>query len=343
MHRKITLEDVAKEAGVSLGAASKALNGYSSISEPTRRRVLNASQRLGYERRPWGRKWTVAQSQAHVGLALLGDNPHVPYMKHWTDSFTQAAVDNRFRLEMLHIPDQESPQWQEEFVRLTRGLAGVLVFDYLRKQLVPFIVNLPVPAVVVGNVQPSTQPSLNQVSVDTQGMGAFATRTLLEAGHRRIGFCSNTGVPGGWFYHWRAGYQLTMLESGHGLDQRLCPILTNRPTHELAIEMADLSLRLAEPPTAFIAPNAQLAWSLRHVMAERGVHLGPERMIIGADPGELGKHGMESYPSLSDNHDEGATQAMRLLAHLKRRHRSTTSVRVTVPFHSHNWEVFRKP
>ena len=42
------IKDVAREAGVSAGTVSKVLKGYSSISEATREKVLNAVDRLGY-------------------------------------------------------------------------------------------------------------------------------------------------------------------------------------------------------------------------------------------------------------------------------------------------------
>jgi LacI family transcriptional regulator len=46
--RRVRLADVAAAAGISKGAASRALAGYGNVSEETRRRVLDVAQRLGY-------------------------------------------------------------------------------------------------------------------------------------------------------------------------------------------------------------------------------------------------------------------------------------------------------
>ena len=49
--RKVTLSEVAKRAGVSLGAASKVLNGGTSkigVGAEARRRILNAARQLNY-------------------------------------------------------------------------------------------------------------------------------------------------------------------------------------------------------------------------------------------------------------------------------------------------------
>ena len=58
IHRKITLADVAAEAGVSLATASKALNNQPRVSDATRAKVIEIAKRLDY------RANTFAQSLA---------------------------------------------------------------------------------------------------------------------------------------------------------------------------------------------------------------------------------------------------------------------------------------
>ncbi len=46
--RRVTIRDVAAEAGVSIGTASKALNGRGKLRTETRERVAAAADRLGF-------------------------------------------------------------------------------------------------------------------------------------------------------------------------------------------------------------------------------------------------------------------------------------------------------
>ena len=46
--RRVTIRDVATEAGVSIGTASKALNGQGKLRAETRERVAEVAQRLGF-------------------------------------------------------------------------------------------------------------------------------------------------------------------------------------------------------------------------------------------------------------------------------------------------------
>lgn len=46
--KKVTIKDVAREAGVSVGLVSFAMNGTGRVGESTRLRILEAARRLGY-------------------------------------------------------------------------------------------------------------------------------------------------------------------------------------------------------------------------------------------------------------------------------------------------------
>ena len=50
MPQRITLADIADQAGVSTATVSRVLNGKSNVAEVTRRQVLIALDLLGYER-----------------------------------------------------------------------------------------------------------------------------------------------------------------------------------------------------------------------------------------------------------------------------------------------------
>ena len=47
--KRVTIYDVAKEAGVSLATVSRVINGSTVVKEPTRQRVQSAIEKLGYK------------------------------------------------------------------------------------------------------------------------------------------------------------------------------------------------------------------------------------------------------------------------------------------------------
>ena len=46
--KKVSIKDVAKDVGVSITTVSRALNGYSDVSEKTKERIQEAVERLNY-------------------------------------------------------------------------------------------------------------------------------------------------------------------------------------------------------------------------------------------------------------------------------------------------------
>nr|MBC7612692.1 LacI family DNA-binding transcriptional regulator [Pseudopedobacter sp.] len=67
----ITMQDVAREVGVSKMTVSYALNGTGRMSEKTRQAVLEAAQRLGFERNPHAQRLSNGRSNNTVGLFSL--------------------------------------------------------------------------------------------------------------------------------------------------------------------------------------------------------------------------------------------------------------------------------
>src|SRR6266581_6977094 len=64
--RGVTLNDVARASGVTLGTASKALNGRGKLSPETRERVRSEAKRLGFRFR------TLRQEEVAITGLLIG-------------------------------------------------------------------------------------------------------------------------------------------------------------------------------------------------------------------------------------------------------------------------------
>ncbi|MEU6247963.1 LacI family DNA-binding transcriptional regulator [Glycomyces sp. NPDC047010] len=89
MQRRVTIEDIAKEAGVSRQTVTRAMNGMPRISEATRARVLEVSERLGY--RPSRFAANLARSAKTTTVAFVVDSFRNPYYSELTADLLDAA------------------------------------------------------------------------------------------------------------------------------------------------------------------------------------------------------------------------------------------------------------
>jgi len=71
---KITIKDVAREAGVSISTVSRVLNGLDRVAESTRKTVLSTAERLGYKPDPLARAMVMKETMTvGVIVPLLGN------------------------------------------------------------------------------------------------------------------------------------------------------------------------------------------------------------------------------------------------------------------------------
>jgi len=98
MAKRITILDVAAEAGVSRQTVTRAINGMGDISEATRERVLQASQRLGYRPSRFARNLVDRNKTHAVGLVVASFVN--PYFTDIAGDMAAGAMDRGWQLIM---------------------------------------------------------------------------------------------------------------------------------------------------------------------------------------------------------------------------------------------------
>lgn len=346
----VTLKDVAHEAGLSVAAVSKALNGYPNVSEATRRRAMAASERLGYRRRSRSNGRSVARATTRrLGLVLVNLRADSFSVTPWVSAVTRIARQQGARVELGQITTALARQGAEsedearggELAQQARQVSGLLLFGYLQAPLARLSEELGVPTVVVGDVEPMHSPPRHQVSLDGQGMGALATRTLLEAGHRRVGFVGASEPRGGWSDQWLSGYQLTMWRHEADFTAETAAVFNVTSRYQLGIEAAAHYAALPDPPSAYIVPDLSAALSFRKEMAGRGFDLKPDQLVLGGDSTGALERGLGDYPLLSARPALGATHALQCLARLIDGE-AVAPGRMLIPAEMHNFDVFKR-
>ena len=68
----VSIRDIAREAGVTVGTVSRALNNYPDVSPTTRERIVETAQRLGYRPNQMARNLS-SKHNHNIALVLSGD------------------------------------------------------------------------------------------------------------------------------------------------------------------------------------------------------------------------------------------------------------------------------
>ncbi|MDI7247482.1 MAG: LacI family DNA-binding transcriptional regulator [Bacillota bacterium] len=209
-----TLDDIAKESGCSRTTVSRALNGYSDVSESTRRKVLAVAHRLNY--RPNAHARGLASNRSHSIAAVMRQSAFAE-----TPIFIEVLESVRHTLgglgyHLLHAAPTP------EFVGIEDALSmyqmhkidGVILLEVeVNDSVLPRFLDLGIPVVLFGQAEGRRSVP----SVDVNGAAAMArvTRYLLDLGHRRIGYLSG---PLKYVYaqHRFSGFEQVMTEAVGG-------------------------------------------------------------------------------------------------------------------------------
>src|SRR5579875_965233 len=213
--RRVTLADIASEAGVSLATVSKVLNGRADVSPTTRARVEQLLAGYGYLRRASG----TASGQARM-VELVFHELESEWAIEIIRGVERVTREAGISLILTESGDRHSPghAWIDGVLR-RRPIGVILVFSdlgpeekhKLRSRGVNFVV-----------VDPADEPEPDVASIGSANWagGFAAAQHLLALGHRRIGMisgpedmlCSIARVD---------GYRSALERAGIGFDPEL--------------------------------------------------------------------------------------------------------------------------
>jgi len=209
---RITIRDVAQEAGVSYQTVSRVINDRPDVAPETRARVQSAITELGYAPNIIARSLIQGRSNTlgvvGFGLELFGPTRVLAGIE-------RAATELGFSL-LLSILDRLDPNRMDAIINdlLSRQVDGVVwavpghvsAFEWLVDRLG----GVAVPTVYL-NKRPD--PGQQVVAMDSRLGARLAVEHLLEQGYRRIGIIKG---PRGWWeaQEREAGWRATMQAAG---------------------------------------------------------------------------------------------------------------------------------
>lgn len=132
MEKKVTVKDVAREAGVSVATVSYIMNNRTDqkISDATRKKVLQIANLLNY--RPSHAAISLATGKSNViGVSYFID-PNTPSRNMEINTFVNLLIErlNRMKYDILFLPITE----EEETIITNRNIYAVIAIDLTHAQ-----------------------------------------------------------------------------------------------------------------------------------------------------------------------------------------------------------------
>jgi DNA-binding LacI/PurR family transcriptional regulator len=271
LHRPVTMEDVAREAGVSRALVSLVMRESPKVSDKRRARVLEAAQRLGYRPNAMARRLASRRSWT-IGV-LLNDlgNPFFPEI---TDGIFEAAEELGYQLLIGTGRRQAAGERRAIDAFLEHRADGIVLVSPHLPVAEILAIGATTHAVVVG--RPLRAGHVDSVTNDDVAGAKLAVRHLAELGHARIAHVD--GGRGAGASARRAGYVGEMAK--RGLEPR---VIRGEFTEAAGVRAAELLLASGELPTAVFAANDLVAAGALDRFEDAGLRIPEDISIVGYD------------------------------------------------------------
>lgn len=305
MTNRVSVREVAAEAGVSIGTVSRVLNGSGYASADVRQRVERAVARLGYEPDYTARHLRTGHSKTIGYLLPSIANPFAAIHLSEVERLAQQAGYS------LLVGSSERQSRDKELVAFfeNRRLEGIIASpasEYEDGRPSPFATTK-LPTVVIDR---DLGPAFDSVLIDHADGMRQVMQYLLQLGHRRVAlFALGRHLRPG--REKLRGYRAALEAAGLPLDERLVH-LTDSSLESSRQTMLRM-LQLDEPPTAVVAVGTQLLSGAVHVVRELGMEVPRDMSVVGI--GTLETLGL-MYPMptvLRYNFQQSAQAAVQLM------------------------------
>lgn len=275
---RVTIQDVAREAGVSIKTVSRVINREPAVRDATRIRVQLAVKKMDYRPDPSAQR--LARKRSFL-IGLLYDNPSPSYVTN-----NQQGVISECRLTgydlLIHPCDYSDEQLDEEitsFIKNTR-VDGVILTPPLSDvtRLILRLKELNVAFVCIARGDDS--PNVDRVITNDEALSFEMTKHLIDLGHRDIAFIK--GHPDHRAVGFREfGYRRAMREAG--LQVAPDRVVQGFNAFDSGYQCGKELLQLQPRPTAIFAANDDMASGVIKAAHESGLSIPGQLSVAGFD------------------------------------------------------------
>ena len=329
MGRRVTLEDIARQSGVSLATVSLVLRDKPGINTKTRRRVLDMARELGYRRKP-ASEAPLLEGLQQVGVIMrsrAGDLPQTnQFYAPVLVGIEAACRKQQINLLYATVPvDQDNHPVELPRMLQGNGLDGLLLVGAFVDATIERLMQRDAISTVLVDAY-AAENDYDSVISDNFRSAYQAVAYLIDRGHRHIGVVGSLPNAYPSIGERRRGYLQALQD--HNIAERY--FADSHLTREEAAEAVTRLLRRSPKVTALFCCNDETAIAVLQAAPalERRV---PENLsIIGFDDIDLAAHVTPALSTMQVDKISMGRMAVQLLAN-----------RVEYPAASHVTAVLR--
>ncbi len=305
----ISIEDVARLAGVSITTVSRVINKIGTVKEKNRFKVLNAVKELKFQPSVFAQRLATGKSNV---VALIIPRYEGVFYSFYALELIRATGNlcEVFKLDLLlHLTDSHTRNPLN-----LKGVGGLLFSDIIgTRYQVEEAINSGVPSVVINNYVKDLPVSC--VAIDNSGGAESAVNYLISLGHKKIAHISGDVATQAAAMRLE-GYAGALKKNNITVREEY--ILKTDYSRGQARSAAEALFKLPDPPTAVFVASDSMALEVMALAREKGKNIPADLSIVGFDDNPSGLYGPVALTTIRQPlikmAEEGVKELNRLMA-----------------------------
>lgn len=278
--KTVSIENVARLAGVSITTVSRVINKFPSVKEKNRKKVLDAIKELKFQPSVFAQR--LASGKSNVVALVIPRYEGIFYSFYALELIRGiGTLCEALKLDLLlHLTDSRTP------LNL-KGVGGIIFADIIgnRHQLEDAL-NSGIPSIVINNRIEDLDVSY--VAVDNVGGAESALNYLVSLGHKKIAHIAGDLVTQAALERFQ-GYKRALKKNKIEFNQDY--VFKTDYSRGQARLAAEKLIKMDEPPTAVFVASDAMALEVMNVAKEMGKRLPRDLSIVGFDDNPSGLYG----------------------------------------------------
>lgn len=277
--RKITIKDVASDAGVSVGTVSRVLAKTAEVKQPLKDRVNQSIIKLGYKPNLAAR--ALRANRVNV-IGLMVPNITNPFFAQIAEILESEVSKRGFALILTSSHGDMTQETRQFSALLDHAPAGIVLIPSSDE------IAIQPPEDLRLAILDRPLPGMSAIALDQQRSSALAADYLFELGHRKIAYIAGPRNI------------KAAIERVVGFSSRIEELKKRDPSIELDIHQGQfdyasgeeiartiLSLPDKERPTAIAAASDQQAIGVLRAARDVGIKVPDDLSVVGFDDIDL--------------------------------------------------------
>ncbi|MCU4677352.1 LacI family transcriptional regulator [Catenovulum sp. 2E275] len=307
---KITINDVANLAGVSIKTVSRVMNNESGVRQSTIDKVRVAATELNYQ--PSQAARNLASKRSYV-VGYIYDNPNAHYVIDMQNGILQTCKNNHFEL-LIYPVNSKSPDFLEELSEMLKysQISGVVLTPPLSEML-DVIRLLNTQKIKVVRILSGQKPPENIspcVLVNDKQAAFQITEHLILQGHTKIAFLCGDRAHSS--TQQRLSGYLNALEQ-YKIRINLDWVIDGEYLFESGVLACEQILALEQRPTAVFACNDEIAAGALFAARLNGLDVPKNLAIAGFEDNPFSRQTWPKLTTAAQPTRQIASQAAELL------------------------------